>query len=43
MAKALGTTPEEEHKPGLHAVGRVRLPDDNYLSFEELTTAPYLT
>ncbi|KAG9018095.1 mRNA turnover and ribosome assembly protein [Tulasnella sp. 427] len=22
MAKALGTTPEEEHRPGLHAVGR---------------------
>jgi hypothetical protein len=25
MAKALGTTPEEEHRPGLHVLAKVRL------------------
>jgi hypothetical protein len=25
MAKALGTTPEEEHQPGMHKLAKVRL------------------
>lgn len=27
MAKALGTTPEEEHRPGLHKLSQVRTDD----------------
>ena len=27
MAKALGATPEEEHKPGLHKIAQVHHPD----------------
>ena len=33
MAKALGTTPEEEHKPGLHTVAQVVIIASSFFSF----------
>lgn len=43
MAKALGTTPEEEHKPGLYTVGRVSTLRLIVLEFQGLISFSYVS